>query len=241
MSDKLQLYKYKGNRCTSCGMSVQEMVERYGTFHRMFEFHHIDPKKKANNYKNLIRQKISTAQLEELDKCVLLCRQCHGIIHAQNIKAKLDLNLEYGDRTVSQQFNGQIIFDTVENHMRFFSEDKILLNPYILRRTNKDDELLFGVDLGSGTFFKELLASLCEGERFEVFCADSGKCMLRVNHTGNELKANHNIGFGFLDIEVNYSDKKEFIWYRNGMLLTSTGEVISKGVINYTMALPLLP
>lgn len=241
MSDKPQLYRYKGNRCTSCGMSVQEIVERYGTFHRMFEFHHINPEKKAKNYKNIIRQNISSGQLEELDKCVLLCRQCHGIIHAQNIKAKLDLNLEYGGRTVSQQFNGKIIYDSEENQMRFFSEEKILLNPYILRRKNNEDELLFGVDLGSGVFFKELLASLKENEEFEVFCVDTGKCMLKVRHTGSELKAALNIGFGFLDIEVNDREKKEFIWYRNGILLKSTGEVISNGIINYTLALPLIP
>lgn len=241
MADKPQLYKYKGNKCTSCGMSVQEMMEKYGTFHRMFEFHHIDPEKKSKNYKNLIRQKMSTEQLEEIDKCVLLCRQCHGIIHAQNIKATLNLNLEYGGRIVSQEFNGQIIYDTVENQMRFFSEEKILLNPYVIKTSRKKDELLFGVDLNSGAFFRDRLHSLSEGEKFEVFCADSGKCMLRIEHVGTGLKAEHNIGFGFLDMEINDRENKEFIWYRNGIILKSTGEVINKGVINYTMALLLVP
>jgi hypothetical protein len=222
-------------------MSVQEMMERYGTFHRMFEFHHINPETKAKNYNNLIRQKISTDQLEEIDKCVLLCRQCHGVMHAQNIKAKLNLTVDYGERSVSQEFNGQIIYDAVENQMRFFSEEKILLNPYILRRTNEEDELLFGVDLGSGTFFKDILGTLEGGEQFEVFFADSGKLMLRATHTGKNIKVEHNIGFGFLEIEANDKQKKEFIWYRNGLLLNSTGEVISKGVINYTLAVPLLP
>ena len=220
---------------------VQEMVKKYGTFHRMFEFHHVNPETKSKNYSNLIRQKISTEQLEEIDKCVLLCRQCHGVIHAQNIKAKLNLNMEYGDRTVSQEFNGQIIYDAIENQMKFFSEEKTLLTPYILRRTNKEDELLFGVDLKSAAFFENLLHSLEEGAEFEVFCAVGGKCMLRIKHVGTELKAEQNIGFGFLDIEINDKKNKEFIWYRNGILLKSNGEVVNKGVINYTLSLPSRP
>jgi len=63
MSRDFQL-KYKGNRCAFCGMTVEEMLARYGTFKRMTEFHHIDEGKKAKNYNNLIQRKLSSEQFK---------------------------------------------------------------------------------------------------------------------------------------------------------------------------------
>src|SRR5437899_2329092 len=118
---ELQL-KYKGNRCAHCGMSVADSLERYGTFHRMYHFNHIDPAKKADDYENLIRRNISTEQLDELDKCVLLCAVCHGVVHAQDITITPTLTVTAGVRTASQTFKGQVIFDKIENKISFFTD-----------------------------------------------------------------------------------------------------------------------
>ena len=94
MSEKEQQLRYKGYHCASCGVSVAEIVARYGTFNRLTQFHHIDPKTKSKNYSNLIRRKISSEQLDELDKCVLLCDRCHNVIHAQEKKGMLAIGPE---------------------------------------------------------------------------------------------------------------------------------------------------
>jgi hypothetical protein len=46
-----QLYQYKGNKCGSCGKTVEVIMERWGSVKRMFEFNHIVPSKKHGNYK----------------------------------------------------------------------------------------------------------------------------------------------------------------------------------------------
>ena len=61
-------------------MSVVEIIQRFGKFRRYFQNHHVDPAKKDPNYNNLIRRHISTEQLDELDKCVLLCSNCHDSV-----------------------------------------------------------------------------------------------------------------------------------------------------------------
>jgi hypothetical protein len=55
MRNRELLYKYKGNRCGHCGVSVQEMLDKWGTFKRLFELDHIDPAKKHPDYENMIR------------------------------------------------------------------------------------------------------------------------------------------------------------------------------------------
>ena len=106
MSKKEQQLQYKGYRCASCGISVAEIVERFGTFKRLTQFHHIDPKTKAKDYSNLIRRKISSEQLDELDKCVLLCDRCHNVIHAQDARGNLTITVELDGRKVQQKFDG---------------------------------------------------------------------------------------------------------------------------------------
>jgi len=67
---KSQALIYKGNCCVICG---------YNRSRYSLTFHHIDPEKKDFGISTGIR---SWSKLQkELDKCVLLCANCHGEIH----------------------------------------------------------------------------------------------------------------------------------------------------------------
>jgi len=68
---KIKAVEYKGNRCILCG---------YDKCIQSLDFHHKDPKEKefqiSGGTKSFEKMKI------ELDKCVLVCKNCHGEIHA---------------------------------------------------------------------------------------------------------------------------------------------------------------
>src|SRR5882757_1616928 len=100
MHNKRQKLHYLGDLCCGCGRTVQDALERYRTINRLFEFHHIDPVTKHPNYDNLIQRKLTTEQLNELDKCVLLCRECHAIVESQNISATVRMAIDVDGRTV---------------------------------------------------------------------------------------------------------------------------------------------
>lgn len=58
--------------CVRCG---------YNTYVGSMDFHHTDPTRK--DFSIAARQCISKQRLaEEISKCVLLCRNCHGELHA---------------------------------------------------------------------------------------------------------------------------------------------------------------
>lgn len=68
---KQQLVEYKGGKCQICG---------YDKYIEALEFHHINPEEKdfniaQNGYFDLEENK------KEADKCILVCRNCHGEIH----------------------------------------------------------------------------------------------------------------------------------------------------------------
>lgn len=70
-SKKQKAIIYKGGKCVICG---------YHKCVRNLSFHHLDPKEKEFN----ISQKSSWGfeKLKtELDKCILVCANCHGEIH----------------------------------------------------------------------------------------------------------------------------------------------------------------
>lgn len=69
---KAQCVEYKGGSCTVCG---------YDRYQGSFDFHHLDPKEKdfaiAATKAYAFNDKIKS----ELDKCVLLCANCHREVH----------------------------------------------------------------------------------------------------------------------------------------------------------------
>jgi hypothetical protein len=69
---KLKAIEYKGGACERCG---------YNKCYRALEFHHTDPTKKDFGiaYKGYTRswEKVK----EELDKCLMLCANCHAEEH----------------------------------------------------------------------------------------------------------------------------------------------------------------
>lgn len=67
---KYKAIEYKGGKCCKCG---------YNKCNRSLDFHHINPSEKdfeiASGSRNF--EKIRA----ELDKCVLICKNCHGELH----------------------------------------------------------------------------------------------------------------------------------------------------------------
>ena len=77
----LMLFNYKGAGCSHCGLSEPDHLEIY-------DYHHVDPATKLYGV-----AKIVTGDLErlmtEVDKCLLLCSNCHRREHARLNKEEL--------------------------------------------------------------------------------------------------------------------------------------------------------
>ena len=68
---KLEAIEYKGGKCEQC----------LQTFHpSIYEFHHLNPEEKDRDPSKMLS--LSKERLyNELDKCKLLCANCHRFIH----------------------------------------------------------------------------------------------------------------------------------------------------------------
>jgi hypothetical protein len=66
--------QYKGGKCIICG---------YSKYNGALEFHHIEEKTFSLGSQGLTRSWERTKK--ELDKCILLCANCHREIHAKVI------------------------------------------------------------------------------------------------------------------------------------------------------------
>jgi hypothetical protein len=69
---KLEAIKYKGGKCVDCNQSYH---------YAAFDFHHLDPGTKEFGWVKM-RLISKVKMLKELDKCALLCSNCHRIRHA---------------------------------------------------------------------------------------------------------------------------------------------------------------
>lgn len=77
---KLKAIEYKGGMCLHCD---------YDTFYGALEFHHVDPSEKDYEWKELAKQPWEEI-VKELDKCILLCSNCHREEHNKIHLAKYE-------------------------------------------------------------------------------------------------------------------------------------------------------
>jgi hypothetical protein len=196
----------------------------------MFQFNHIDPKKKDNDYENLIRREISTKQLDEVDKCVLLCNGCHGIVHAQDITATVRLCIKVNNRTVEQTFKGQLILDRLERTATFFTDEPILIIPYWVYIGSKKPKMMFGKEIEDG-FIMSHIDNIKKTKKKMAIHSWDDKFLMRVTLQDNgDIKLEHSVHCPFITAELCGDDGEYAIWVRNGKWLTKDGEVKSNGV-----------
>lgn len=71
---KLQMIEYKGGKCERCG---------YNKCKAALEFHHLDPKEKDFTIAHAKLRSFNEEVKRELDKCILLCANCHREEHEE--------------------------------------------------------------------------------------------------------------------------------------------------------------
>lgn len=73
---KISFIRQKGNKCEQCG------TEYNGNNSCIFDLHHKDPTKKefSLSQQSLANNKLANIKLE-LEKCSLLCSNCHRLLH----------------------------------------------------------------------------------------------------------------------------------------------------------------
>lgn len=76
---KLKCIEYKGGKCQTCG---------YSKCAQALDFHHIDPTTKSFTVSGHGTKSWQSLQ-NELDKCVMLCANCHRELHAEETKHKV--------------------------------------------------------------------------------------------------------------------------------------------------------
>lgn len=71
---KRQAVEYLGGQCVRCGLKTDRV--------EVYDFHHRDPSQKDFSIGKNVRS--LQAIMPELDKCDLVCSNCHRIIHAES-------------------------------------------------------------------------------------------------------------------------------------------------------------
>jgi len=70
--NKRAAVEYFGGVCNDCGGSFPDCV---------YDFHHLDMSTKEANPSKILRLKDRSKVISELNKCILLCANCHRIRH----------------------------------------------------------------------------------------------------------------------------------------------------------------
>lgn len=201
----------------------------------MFQFHHVNPDTKHPSYTNLMKQVLSLEQIDELDKCTLLCTQCHAIIHAQEIAAKLEISVELENRVVSQHLDGWIKADVLDKTLTFVTNQRILLQPCEVRVGDNDPVWLCVIEIERDDTFLDWLRNISQYKVMEVLDSSRRHLLMQIEHAG-ERRAKITQAIGFPVTAINLSTKgngEDDVWLRHGILLTKAGKVFTTGTFTY--------
>lgn len=91
---KEELIQYKGGKCCKCGYNKNVP--------RAYDFHHRNPDKKEFSISNYSVLNIDKLR-KEVDKCDLVCRNCHAEIHDEKYKDIRDLMKEKHERYMASR------------------------------------------------------------------------------------------------------------------------------------------
>jgi len=240
MNQRAQLYKYKGNRCAACGLAIEEMLSRHGMFNRLFHFHHVDPTSKTNGYKRLMAQRLSRRQLDEVDKCVLLCVLCHNLIHAQEIRATLTLSVQVDRRLVLQVVHGWVKADLTEKRLTFVGGEPYLLHPCHVTIGTQPPQLLLLREIEEEPNLPRWLHNISEHKSVEIYSHHHRRIAMKLTHIeGKRVSVVQMIGFPVVRIEFYATNVPgEEIHFRNGVVVMKSGAVHMSGEIRYEVDLP---
>lgn len=76
IENKLKMIEFKGNQCKNCNLHIED------SHYSVFDFHHRDLSSKDVNLSGIKKWSWNKIKIE-LDKCDLLCSNCHRIEHAK--------------------------------------------------------------------------------------------------------------------------------------------------------------
>lgn len=74
-TNKAKAVEYLGGCCKHCGLTTHHLG--------VYDFHHVDMKEKEADPGSLLHYSWTKIQ-KELDKCILLCANCHRIEHEKD-------------------------------------------------------------------------------------------------------------------------------------------------------------
>jgi transposase len=75
VNTKIKMILYKGGHCVDCDLPLEK------SHYSVFDFHHTNHSEKDPNFKH-IRSHNWERIKKEIDKCILLCSNCHRLRHA---------------------------------------------------------------------------------------------------------------------------------------------------------------
>lgn len=87
---KLSLINYKGGCCQQCGYNVCPAA---------LQFHHIDPNIKEFNISKFRIRKLTDSMKLELEKCLILCSNCHFEHHYNEMKINTQV-IDYYNKNI---------------------------------------------------------------------------------------------------------------------------------------------
>ena len=224
---------YMGNRCLGCGESVEEVEREYLTSHGCFEFNHVDPTTKAPDYERLIRRIVSAMQLDELDKCVLLCVKCHRIYQSQNLQGSgTFIHTLASGLVLKEDFRFTGILNFGKQSLRLFGSDPKVIGIYRCRLGDGPVEVKTAKVMESSLL--DLFKATKEGGEARIW-DEKGLVLTARRQNSSKARIEFGVRFPLMQCEfLTDEPTPRKIWVRKGKMVDRIDGIRETGAFSFS-------
>lgn len=177
---------------------------------------------------------MSSDILDEVDKCVLLCGECHTILHGQNITRAVTYFTTIQGKTCTQTMQGQCIYDAQKKSMTFLTNERPNIFPVwlLFKRKGKPEEpKKLTVFREIEKRFVSLNKKLRIGDAWGVRSIH-GKLVADITRIdATHCRLSQLISFPLIKGEFDDNNGNIALWIRQGIAVNPNGKVSTKGII----------
>ena len=143
----------------------------------------------------------------------------------------MEITVEFDNKQVSQIFDCQIISDNLDNTIKFITNERLKLQPFLVKIGDEPIKVLCIQELEADGYLASRMKNIKRHKEILIWSERDNKILMRNTYIeGKGATIEQAIGFPLITIEMGESiGDSPYLWLRNGYLLHKDGTIETEG------------
>jgi hypothetical protein len=140
------------------------------------------------------------------------------------------VTIKVKNKKATQVLTGQLLRDMKHNTTTLFTDEELLITPYLVQIGDGPRKVMFARELVGGEFVKHIRGTQ-RTRKLGIFSLDSKLQVSIIKKDRREFEMKYRVGCPLFKAELYSEDGNVDVWTRNGAAIVREGGVHREGVV----------